>query len=124
MKQKKETIKKLMSSGMTKEKANNIAIQKELRKHGMTGGKIAKELGIDRANVYGAIRGGGGSRKIRVHIAQIIGLPPSILWEGIYQGSMMLLDDYEYMREKVRKEIIEESITPIKTQTTQREARL
>jgi len=46
---------------------------------GITVGKLAKDLSVNRRAVYQAIEG-GCSRQIRVAIAKIIGIKPSELW--------------------------------------------
>lgn len=61
----------------------------------LTGGQLAKKIGVHRSLVYRAIAG-AGSRPVRVRIAALLQQSPSILWSGVLSRDQVLLDDVHY----------------------------
>jgi hypothetical protein len=69
-----------------------------LRSKGKTVGCIARTLNVHRQCVYDSLKG-KGVRRIRVHIAQIVGVPPSSLFSNLsYQAKAV--DDADFYRLK------------------------
>ena len=69
-----------------------------LRSKGKTVGCIARTLNVHRQCVYDSIKG-KGIRRIRVYIAQIVGVPPSSLFSNLtYQAKAV--DDADFYRLK------------------------
>jgi lambda repressor-like predicted transcriptional regulator len=72
-----------------------------LRSHGKSVSVLAKNLQVCRQSVYDALNG-GGVRRVRVHIAQIIGQPPSAIFPKSTDKSkrQRLIDDADFYRLK------------------------
>ncbi|MDD5215389.1 MAG: hypothetical protein PHQ03_07635 [Methylococcales bacterium] len=72
-----------------------------LRLHGKTVGILARQLDVHRQCVYDALKG-EGIRRIRVHIAQIVGQPPSAIFPKPKDKSkrQRLIDDADFYRLK------------------------
>ena len=72
-----------------------------LRSHGKTVGSLARQLEVHRQCVYDALNG-QGIRRIRVHIAQIVGQPPSAIFPKPKDKGkrQRLIDDADFYRLK------------------------
>jgi hypothetical protein len=58
---------------------------------------ISKKLGVKRQAVYQTLNcQTNSSRRIRLHIASIIGRPPSLLFHALPE-KVKILDDFEFM---------------------------
>lgn len=64
------------------------------RSRGKTVGGLARQLNIHRQCVYDALNG-KGVRRVRVHIALAIGVPPSSLFPKLSKNSK-IIDDSDY----------------------------
>jgi len=71
-------------------------IKQMLKERGKTAGYVARKLKVSYEAVYKAMDG-GCSRRIRVFIARLLEMSPSMLWKGETDPQVLLLDDYEYM---------------------------
>jgi len=75
---------------------NKQAVVEWMKGKGVTVIEFAKIHKVARQSVYSAIAG-EGSRRIRVEIAVFLSKPPSLIWQGNKEESL-LMDDYFYMR--------------------------
>jgi len=75
---------------------NKNAIADYLRtKTGMNISQIAKKNGISRKCLYEAING-NGSRRLRVEIAKMLKIPPSLIWKN-NNTVTRTIDDLHYL---------------------------
>lgn len=75
---------------------NKKSITELLRaKTGVSIAKFAKNNRVTRQSVYDAI-GGRGSRRVRIAIANGIGIPPSMIWPGNL-AETKIIDDLHFM---------------------------
>lgn len=75
---------------------NKQVVVEWMKNKGVTVIEFAKIHKVARQSVYQAI-GGYGSRRLRVAIAVFLAKPPSLIWQGNKEESL-LMDDYFYMR--------------------------
>ncbi len=58
---------------------------------------VSSTLNVNRQQVYKAINCfPNSSRRVRLHIASLIGRPPSLLFQSL-PAKVKILDDYEFM---------------------------
>ena len=70
-------------SGMLRDKTGNTLVS------------LAKDMKISRQSLYDAMKG-NGSRKIRVKIAKIINVCPSMIWFE-NNGAKKVVDDFHFI---------------------------
>ena len=82
--------------------SNNLILS--LRSRGKTVGSLASQLKVHRQCVYDSLKG-NGVRRIRVHIAEIVGLPPSSIFPNKVdkEKKQRLIDDADFYRLKSEK---------------------
>lgn len=68
-----------------------------LKHKGLTVPDISSRLNVHRQSVYDSLNcKPNGSRRIRLYVSKVIGIPPSLLFSNL-PPKVKLLDDFDFM---------------------------
>lgn len=79
--------------------SERVKIAQLLRQRGKTAGQLAREIGVNRSVVYQSMDG-LGARRIRVAIAVLVGVRPSVLWPQHIRKTVVDDLDFEALQTK------------------------
>lgn len=75
----------------------NVLTLLEIRE--LSFGQLGNRFKVSRQAVSQAVRGVDDSSRIRVGVAKMLGIKPSILWAGVFDEEKLALDDFKYSRD-------------------------
>jgi lambda repressor-like predicted transcriptional regulator len=76
--------------------AFNVLILLDWR--GLSYGQLAHILKVSRQAIAQAVKGIDDSSRIRVGVAKILGIKPSVLWGGVFDDEKLAIDDLKFSR--------------------------